>query len=350
MGRGKRIPSTERVKLRLEVARLYCEGMTQTAIAHQLDQSHGVQISPMEVSRLMKEAKAEGYVKFVFNPPPSDRLREGLIAKYKCLKDAVVVVAGSGYSFQQRMLARVAGEYFDRVVEKRPGLKIGISGGNTMYEVVSSLPEKHRDIDIYPTALTARGPDLPDHMDQMLIIGELWAKSGRIPKRAHYATLPPFDKGSQPSAVRKLYRGFTRLHKVKAVWEGMTSVDMVFASVGAVDMPDEYRQLRGRTLLDFLAEMNIDEKWLRSRGAVGDISHSFFDARGNPVVEADAFLTLGIPHIRAMASRFPDKVVVLIAGKYKERSLAGALAGRLCNVLVTDDETAASLLDSSGSS
>jgi DNA-binding transcriptional regulator LsrR (DeoR family) len=36
--------------------------------------------------------------------------------------------------------------------------------------------------------------------------------------------------------------------------------------------------------------------------------------------------------------------MVLIAGKYKEKALASALRGGLCNVLVTDDETATRLL------
>jgi hypothetical protein len=213
-----------------------------------------------------------------------------------------------------------------------------------MHEVVAALGTRARDIDIYPTALIARGPDLPDHMDQMIIIGDLWKKSGRVPKRAHYATLPPFDTGSDPDAVRRLNSGFKEMTKVNTVWERMCQVDAVFASLGAVEVPAEYRETRGRTILDLLAEMTIDRGWLEEREIVGDISHSLFDVRGNPLKDGDLFITLGISRIKAMASCYPSKLMVLIAGKYKEKALASALRGGLCNVLVTDDETATRLL------
>lgn len=346
MIRGKRLSAAQRSALRLEIARLYCdEGKTLADVTHELARADGIEISTMEVSRILREAKDAGIVRFVFTPPESVDLGQRLVARYPCLRQAFVVAAGSSYSFQQRMLAQRAAQLFDDVVGQRGTCKIGISGGNTMAEMVGALETKRRDIDIYPTALIARGPDLPDHMDQMLIIGELWKKSGQMQQRAHYATLPPFDTGWSYRKVKDMYQGFLKWRKVGRVWEGMRSVDVIFASVGAVETPEEYKATRKRTILNLLEEMTIDLEWLRARGAVGDVSHSLFDANGQGLREGDFFITLGVDRMRAMA-RDADKSVVLVAGKYKEKALAAALTGGLCNILVTADETARELLTS----
>jgi deoxyribonucleoside regulator len=80
---------------------------------------------------------------------------------------------------------------------------------------------------------------------------------------------------------------------------------------------------------------------LRSKNAVGDIAGHFFDARGaicDPALEAR---TLSVPKSTFESMRYS---IALAGGEGKLEAIEGAIAGSWCNVLVTDENTARSLL------
>ena len=77
-------------------------------------------------------------------------------------------------------------------------------------------------------------------------------------------------------------------------------------------------------------------------GVIGDLNYSFFDGQGGTNSNWNIFPALGVEAVRAMVKA--QKTVVLAAGKYKLMALRAAVQGRLCNVLITDEQAAVALL------
>jgi DNA-binding transcriptional regulator LsrR (DeoR family) len=133
----------------------------------------------------------------------------------------------------------------------------------------------------------------------------------------------------------------------------MQEVDIVFAGVGQIEIDDDWRKA-GREFLPLLGGRKIGEKkisisCLRQHGVVGDMSYCFFDATGTTRKrEWNPFCALGTDWFRAMAAQYPHKRVVFVGGLGKEKALRAALAGQLCNVLITDETAARRLLESEG--
>lgn len=327
----------KRLKQLHEVARLfYVDKFTKTKIANQL------QTSSTQVSRLLKEVEHERLVEFRLRPPRLNTLQENLIKRFECLREAVVVATSGDMKYQLNNLGTAAATYFDEIIQ--PNQKIGISGGNTVYEMIRALPEKSRQIKLYPTALIGRGPFIPEHIDPMVLLSLLWEKSGRLPNSAYYVTIPPFEKGSTPKSIRLENEKLKRHSKVKQVWKAMQEVEIIFASVGPVT-PSPEEGASGGTLLRLLSDLSITDSWLRAEGVVGDISYSLFDQEGKSRVPRwEFFITLNIEHFRVMSEDYPDRRVVMIGGSNKLEQLKAVLRGKLCNVLITDDSAAEALL------
>jgi deoxyribonucleoside regulator len=327
----------QRLSNLVEIARLfYEEKRSKTAIANQF------KISGTHAARLLTEAEQLGLVEVRVRPPRLQGLQQALLLRYNCLREVIVIAVGGDSKRKLGMLGQVAAEYFDTSVE--PGMKVGISGGNTIYEMITALPSRVRDVQLYPTALIGRGPFIPEHVDPMVLITLLWEKSGRTERSAYYVTIPPFDKGSKPAKVRRDNKILKTRPKVAEVWKGMQGVDIVFASVGLVRSGKEEAPRGRASLLDLVADLGVTPQQLMKSGAIGDMSYALFDKDGKTRVEWEYFITLGIDHFRLMAADYPRRRVVVIAGEKKQQALASILRGGLCNVLITDDTTAENLL------
>jgi DNA-binding transcriptional regulator LsrR (DeoR family) len=125
----------------------------------------------------------------------------------------------------------------------------------------------------------------------------------------------------------------------------MKLVDIVFASIGALDVNPEYRAATQYVTKNLLKEVKLSEQDLRDQGVVGDIIYSFFDAKGKTKPAWNIFLSLGVDFLREMAAA-TDKKVVVVVGSYKMDALKALLQGKLCNVLITDGYAAESLIAS----
>jgi len=337
------MPDDKRLKLLMDVAKMhYVDKLTKTEIANK------IQTSSTHVGRLLQEAESKKVVQFTFTPPRLSGLQDQLIERFPFVTEAIVVGSGDDYEFQLQALGTAAAGYFEQCVEAQAGAKIGISGGRTLRAMVQALPRRQRDITLCPTALIGLGPFMPAHIDPMVLISLLWHKSGRPEHGAYCATILPFDPGPKKRRFKEL-RDEYRSHcdrqknnsKVQFVLNEMHNVDIVFASLGPIPLPAEYR--RGTTVLELLKDIEVTEDVLRNAGVVGDISYEFFDRDGNAREDWDFFLALGVEHYRKMSADSRKKVV-MIAGKYKVDALGALLRGKLCNVLITDSTTAEKLL------
>jgi len=83
----------------------------------------------------------------------------------------------------------------------------------------------------------------------------------------------------------------------------------------------------------------------RKNGARGEINYWAFGADGQPVNTAYRALGIGFDGLKKLSAD-PERWVVLLCGgdRYRIDALKGALAARLCNVLVSDTVTARALL------
>jgi deoxyribonucleoside regulator len=333
----QRISDEERRSLLLQVARLHYEQrMSKTEV------SHVVRTSPTQVARLLQEAENEGIIQFKFAPPEEEKLGMDLTRKYPHLQRAIVIASVPDPVFQRQLLGQKAVEYFEANV--KPKMKVGISGGYTLFEMVENLPKKDRNIEIYPTAILGRGPTIM-HIDPIILVTLLWAKSGSQPGTAYSVTV----EAPQASRSRKQIEGdlnkLKAREKVREVYEGMKSVDVVFASIGSMYADEEYRQATQHDVRQILGELNLSEEELRNEGVVGDINYSYFDEAGNTQKKWSFFLSLDVNLLRQMAQDIPNRQVVVIVGNYKRKALRAVLKGRLCNVLITDRIAAQSLLN-----
>jgi deoxyribonucleoside regulator len=332
----KRTEADERLRLVLKVAHLFYEQeLTKTDIAHEIG------ASTTQVARLLAEAREQGFVRVEFSPPKLHELGERLRSKYECLKEAVVVSSADDLAFLRRMIGVAAAQYFETNVTAETTVALG--GGDTMYEMVMSLPQEERDIRLVPTAIIDSGPVLT-HIDPTVLVTILWVRSGRQPGRAHFATGLPFHKSLPREKVREEYDEFSRRRAVKEVLVVMKRADFVFASIGCLPADPYYEKLASRPHRSLLENLRLSPSELTKEGAVGDINYSFFDQEGQTAPDWNVFPSLGAEQVRAMVQA--RKTVVVAAGRYKLPALRGALKGKLLNVLITDEVAAKELLDS----
>jgi deoxyribonucleoside regulator len=337
---------SQRRQLLLVVARLYYgdQKWSKTKISSELD------IPTMQVGRLLREAEDKGIVRFSFVPPEDEGLAGEVMSKYTFLRRVVIVPHIEDVLAQQETLGSAAAKYFES--EVFDGARVALSGGNTVYQMVKRIPEKERRLDIYPTAIIGRGPTT-GHLDPMVLATLLWARSGaELGSKVYSVTVPPVkDNTSLPELAKEYRRIIKDLPEVDEVFEGMQSVDFVFASIGSVKTSERYRRARKRREMNLFGAIKISESDLRqleNDGVVGDINYSLFNSEGQTMRENwSPFRTLGVGVLRGMVQErgLHQKRVVIVVGQYKITALKAALAGQICNVLITDDAAARELLE-----
>jgi DNA-binding transcriptional regulator LsrR (DeoR family) len=333
---GLQMKKEDRLALLYKVAQLhYEEGMKKYEIGNIVRQS------PTQVANLLKEAEEAGIVRIRVTLPRLKTLQEKLKSKFS-LRDVVVIPFESNCPALLKMLSQAAAEYFDDKVSD--GSKVGLGGGYLIYEMVNLLPERIRDLKIFPAAIIARGPEI-GHIDPMTVGTLLWAKSGHLKQRAHCVTVTPLDRPANLSQLRKHYQELMRNNIVKDLLESMKTVDWLFASIGGLDADEAYVAATNYSTRNLLSEIQLDDANLRKEGVVGDIVYSFFDRDGNTKPQWNAVATLGVNQVKLMAAD-PTKRVVVVVGGYKLRALQAVLRGRLCNVLITDAGAAELILES----
>lgn len=329
----------ERIGLVYRVARLYHEeGLRKNKIAKVIG------VTPPHVANLLKEAKERGIVKIKIELPHLTVLQEKLKSKFG-LRNVIVIPYEMDTPVLLKQLGQAAAQYFEKNVLE--GKSVALGGGYLMYEMLAALPQRKRDIDIYPAAVIGRGPTI-DHIDPMILVALLWAKSERVPGRAHYVTVTTLDRLGTRSEIQKHYKLLRRRTLVRDLLEAMARVDFVFASIGALNPDDKYVAAMQFASKNLLNEMKFDESEinkLRQDGVVGDIAYSFFNAEGRGTPRYDLAASLGTDALRTM-SEDPTKNVVVVVGDYKMEALRAVLRGKLCNVLITDAWAAAKLLES----
>src|SRR5919201_1144057 len=299
----------------------YRQGQSQKDIAKALG------VSAPTVSRLLKRAVEEGFVRVELDLPRTQKLEAGLIQRFG-LRDAVVIAAG-GRGDVKEELGIAAAAYFEKVASN--GQHVGLSCGFTLYQTIRALHERRfRDLVLYPLSgeSTLKLVDLFPNT----LVGMMAAKYR--PHVTAYA-LPVQHLLSLREIERERQR-LLRDPEIRSIFDAAQSVDIALTGIGLIA-----EQTPG--FCSLAESYGVSVKRLKQLGVVGEINYQPFDSEGRivdrPELRALMHRVLSVEgeRLRAMSRRDDRYVIAVAGGRAKVDAVRGALKGHFMNVLVTDE-------------
>jgi DNA-binding transcriptional regulator LsrR (DeoR family) len=309
----------------------YIDEISQTDLASKYA------VSKTHIGRLLEAAKRKNIVRIILQPPVFRDLESRLIERYPALRRVIIVPSVPDYSLQVKLWASESAAIFRDLA--KPGRRIGLSGGMTVFEMAMAVNEELRpDVQFYATAILGRSSESAAHISPTTTVTVLWARSGRFTGTSHFVTISPYLATSRSEAQSEL-KALSRKPFIREYLRGLTSLDAAFFSLGLVDFPGNVDEKYKFTMTRLLKPYRLEPSTLDSEGAVGDLNYSFFDSNGKTRREWKFFLGIDVDFFAEMAAR-RDKSVIAIAGTQKEVPLRAALLRGLFNIWVTDQDTA----------
>ena len=309
----------------------YRQGQSQKDIAGALG------VSAATVSRLLKRAFDEGLVRVELDLPRTPDLEAALIQRFG-LRDAVVVAAGGRGDLKEE-LGMAAAAYFEKVGTN--GQRVGVSCGFTLYQTIRALRERRfRDLVLYPLSgeSTLKLVDLFPNT----LVGMMAAKYR--PHVTAYAL--PVQHLLSLREIERERRRLLRDPEIRSIFEAAQAVDIALVGIGLIG-----EQTPG--FCSLAESYGVSVKRLRQLGVVGEINYQPFDAAGAIVDRRELralmhrVLSVDAARLQALSRRADRYVIAVAGGKAKLEAVRGALRGRFMNVLVTDQDVAAGLLERS---
>jgi deoxyribonucleoside regulator len=304
-------------------ARLYyIEGRAQGETAKALGMSQS------QVSRLLKKAREDKVIEFRFRPNYLSKLEGNLIDSFG-LRSAIVSLSEQPDDPESQLGLETA-NFFERVVEE--DWSIGISGGRTLARFVQALPYHARSLQIFPLAIWGM---LEPHVYSVnpVILGPLMQHKCGPQTRVLRYELPPIYN-DEFSKVKKLVG-----ENIQKTRKGLSNADLILTGVGAVTTDNPVFRLAQNSGLSLTR--------LKQMGVVGNIFSHLINDSGQAIASQIDQMSISLLDFEQLAGLCRKKekfVVVVAAGQSKLPVIAAALRGKLCNVLITDSNTAQSLL------
>lgn len=317
----------ERAELLAEVGELYyLHGRDQSSIAEEVGTSRS------NVSRLLTEARRRGIVDIRINHPLGRALElERRLATEFGLEEARVLAARPGRTIGGKAgardsvsrVGRLGAVYLLEILAD--GLTIGVSWGTSLESLVNAV-----------------APSRPHAVEVVQLLGGLsWVSQSlsghelgrrladRLGGRFAYLHAPAIVDSTE---ARDL---LVRQEGIADVLAKGRAADLALLGIGSLGTGSS-RALFSRPELTAAERTEI-----RSGGAVGDVCARLFDRVGRPCDVAANRHVVGLE--LADLEAIPRRVGVA-CGLEKVAGIAGALRGRLVNVLITDEATAAQVL------
>lgn len=310
----------EQIILEIKVSELYfLKGYDQGEIGKILGCSRS------KVSRLLTKAIEDGVVEVkIKNPMEKAKKLEDKLKKQFSLKH-IVVVSGNynAANLHRKALGVAAAELADKIIKKND--IIGICSGRTIYGMINSLANLNKRLGIEVIPLLG-GMGLVEKEYQ---INELCRKFAQY--------LGGTSKLLDAPLVVKSKKTYDLLLEEKGIkeviesWERMTKVFVTIGSPASIS-----------PLTHNYSDLEKEEQQLLKTDAVGDICGRFIDKEGNECETSVSQRIIGITFDEL--KRVPVRVGIG-GGKNKLGGIKGVLAKGIINALVTDEETAKSILE-----
>jgi len=292
----------------------YDENKTQDEIGALLG------VTRWKVGRLLTQARERGIVRIEIIHPRARRLGvERELRERFGLHDAIVVPAS------EDIASRVAQAAADYLTALRPVPRtLGISWGRTLDSVADHLNHG------WAAGVTV-----------VQINGGV--SLNRRPGTASTTAAEIAQKGNgqsillpSPAILERLEtaRAISTDRTVAAVLDRATTANAYLYSAGVADSSS--------VLVDsgYLSTNDVAE--LVRKGAVGDVVGRYIDANGNPVDPGldERTVGLGLDQLREA-----ETAIFVVAGDTKHDISRAVVTSKLCSIIVTDEATAAALLE-----
>jgi DNA-binding transcriptional regulator LsrR (DeoR family) len=309
-------------RLLAKISKLYYEDhLTQDEIVARL------KLSRSTVSRLLAQARQEGIVRIVVVPPTGTyTVLEAAIETKYAVDEVVVTEVAEPESPQviARGLGAAAANYLYRVLDERD--VVGVSWGYTLRGMVAALePKEYPEVRIIQMTGGIGRPESESYATELCykMARTLSCKLALLPA-------PGVVQNAQTRAV------YLMDEHVRTAIHLLPEITLAFVGIGSLNSYSI--SVRDESIL---TRADLDE--VMSRGSVGDIALRFIDAEGC-LVETD--LNERIIGIDLAGLRRIPRVVGVAGGTNKVEAIRAALRGKLIEVLITDQITAAALAHS----
>lgn len=305
--------------LLVKIATLFYEdGLTQEEIGKLLN------LSRIQVHRRLKMAVSSGLVSITINSP-----KKGLIdlasrvKKSFGLKDVIVTKTSTDLDKTRDIIGKEAGEYI--VSQLNKGDFVGVSWGQTVKAMVDNLPEANIK-DITVSNIIGGLSTLGDKGAQDIAI-----KMSSILKGTPQLLNLPFKVDSI-----QIKEAILKDSGICKIINNLKSANMIIVGIGDLN-PSVIKYAIYKEGITSTGEL---EK-IKDENAVGEIIGRYYDLDGNVIYrEQDkTIIGLELENLRSI-----PKVIGVAGGENKVLPILGAIKGNYINTLVTDEDTANSIL------
>ncbi|MEW9123720.1 MAG: sugar-binding transcriptional regulator [Thermotaleaceae bacterium] len=291
----------------------YVDNMTQNEIADHLG------ISRMKVVKLLHQAKSDGIIKFKMNldAKANIHLERALIEKFH-LED-VFIVPSSPNNVNDN-IANGAAQYIEEKVEANTFINIGYGDtvSRTINHLISSLEK--------PISLVTLSGGV-SHYTSAIISGTHKRSSTSVTPNIHILPAPLLASTEEVANI------LLNEKSIKSIMNMSQLSSMSIVGIGSVS--------NTATIFKYQVANKEDLILLEMQGAVGDILSQFYDKNGN-IVQCDLhkkLISINLDTLKAS-----HKTIGVAGGKEKVQAIYSALIGGYINVLITDEDTANSLI------
>ncbi|MGQ9622998.1 MAG: sugar-binding transcriptional regulator [Candidatus Caldatribacteriaceae bacterium] len=296
----------------------YQEGYSQNDIADMLH------LSRPKVSRLLDRAREKGIVRFFIKHPKANLLSlEKELKQTSGLQDAVVVPTGKNDEETTKNIGYGGAIYFSQNVRK--WRLVGFSWGKTLRAFAQDIFPVDEVSEIRFVSL-AGGLTLGAFMNPFNIGEKLALAFGG---QCYYIHAPEVAESVES---RNMY---LTENVNRRTFEMALRAQCSLVGIGVADAEHSTYIQAG-----FINQQDME--LIRQLGGVGDVLGQFFDIEGR-VLDIELHqrtIAVSLEDFRNM----PD-TIGLAGGQYKVDAILGALRGRFVKILVTDEDTAYSILE-----
>lgn len=295
----------------------YVEELTQGEVAQELG------ISRSTVVRLLRRAKENGLVRITLDVPRDVFQMERELERLYGLERVRLVPEADEEDRLKGWLGHAASDLLVETLE--PGSTVAVGWGTTLRAMMNSLA-REQAIKIERTVPLVGGLHRAPSGTNSYWVAEQLGRYFNAPAQALYAPLFVRD--------RPMSEALAQDPDISDTLDLARQASLAIYSVGTLH--DEATLVR----LEYLS--SEERNFLQELQAVGDIACRWIDIQGDPVELPPTINPVGVS--LEDLKNIPERLVVS-GGELKREVLLGALRGGYATSLVTDDSTAAYLLE-----